>query len=257
MVGGRGIPGGAGGRGKGRARAGWRRIAEAQGETTVAAAAAAAVVRGGGWMCGDLVSNHGTTGRASIEREQRPGHPAPSSPSLGTMSVRRCGAGANQPDPTHRTTALLRLHLRTVSTDRPPSPSASSFSSSSSSFAAFSCARPRPLPSPLAAAAAAAAAAATAAVTPLPPSARHPLLPTAVLRLPNRHPLPRPQAATAEATHTHTHTHTAIPMSSSLFPAVPNLGQSREILMPSSDGRNAARSALSILDRDASRKTYR
>ena len=28
--------------------------------------------RKGGWMCGDLVSNHGTTGRASIERGRGP-----------------------------------------------------------------------------------------------------------------------------------------------------------------------------------------
>lgn len=128
MVGSRGIPEGE--------RAGWRRIAEAQGE------AAAAVARRGGWMCGDLVSNHGTTGRASIERaEARPSYP------ILSFAWNHVGAGVVlvQTNPTQPTgLTLLRLHLR-VSTDRPPPPpppppapslSTSSFASSSS-FTAY------------------------------------------------------------------------------------------------------------------------
>lgn len=72
-------------------------------------------------MCGDLVSNHGTTGRASIEREQRPGHPAPSSPSLGTMSVRWCGVGVPvQTNPT-QPTGLRSPSPAPPRLNRPPS----------------------------------------------------------------------------------------------------------------------------------------
>lgn len=109
--------------------AGWRRIAEAQGE------AAAAVARGGGWMCGDLVSNHGTTGRASIERaEARPSYP------ILSFAWNHVGAGVVlvQTNPTQPTgLTLLRLHLR-VSTDRPPPPPPPAPSLSTSSFASFS-----------------------------------------------------------------------------------------------------------------------
>lgn len=100
-------------------------------------------------MCGDLVSNHGTTGRASIERaEARPSYP------ILSFAWSHVGAGANQPNPTQPDgLSLLRLHLR-VSTNRPPSFSFSS-SPSSSYFSS----------------------------SPLPPSACHPLLPTAVLFL--------------------------------------------------------------------------
>ena len=73
-------------------------------------------------MCGDLVSNHGTTGRASIERaEARPSYPILS---FAWSHVGAGGAGANQPNPTQPNggLSLLRLHLR-VSTNRPPPPS--------------------------------------------------------------------------------------------------------------------------------------
>lgn len=90
-------------------------------------------------MCGDLVSNHGTTGRASIERaEARPSYP------ILSFAWNHVGAGVVlvQTNPTQPTgLTLLRLHLR-VSTDRPPPPpppapslSTSSFASSSSSTA--------------------------------------------------------------------------------------------------------------------------
>jgi len=117
---------------------GWRRIAEAQGE-------AAVVARGGGWMCGDLVSNHGTTGRASIERaEARPSYP------ILSFAWNHVGAGVVlvQTNPTQPTgLTLLRLHLR-VSTDRPPPPAPSLSTSSFSSSSSPSPARPGPLPSP-------------------------------------------------------------------------------------------------------------
>lgn len=115
-----------------RGGAGWRRIAEAQGEV------AAAVARGGGWMCGDLVSNHGTTGRASIERaEARPSYP------ILSFAWNHVGAGVVlvQTNPTQPTgLTLLRLHLR-VSTDRSSFASFSSstaYCSSSSSSSSFS-----------------------------------------------------------------------------------------------------------------------
>lgn len=103
-------------------------------------------------MCGDLVSNHGTTGRASIERaEARPSYPILS---FAWSHVGAGGAGANQPNPTDslsfactsasQPTALLLLLLLPI-----PPPSL-------------------PTSHPL---------------TPLPPSACHPLLPTAVLFL--------------------------------------------------------------------------
>lgn len=93
-------------------------------------------------MCGDLVSNHGTTGRASIERaEARPSYP------ILSFAWNHVGAGVVlvQTNPTQPTgLTLLRLHLR-VSTDRPPPPpppapslSTSSFASSSSSAAYYS-----------------------------------------------------------------------------------------------------------------------
>lgn len=66
-------------------------------------------------MCGDLVSNHGTTGRASIERaEARPSYP------ILSFAWNHVGAGVVlvQTNPTQPTgLTLLRLHLR-VSTDR-------------------------------------------------------------------------------------------------------------------------------------------
>lgn len=203
--------------------AGWRRIAEAQGEAVTAAAASASVAtaaaRRGGWMCGDLVSNHGTTGRASIERaEARPSYP------ILSFAWNHVGAGVVlvQTNPTQPTgLALLRLHLR-VSTDRPPPPSlcTSSFSYISSFhhrlllvlvLSSFSISSyyyhvtttttttattttttitiTTTTTTTAAATAAAAAvttttttiAVAAAAVTPLPPSVYHPLLPTAVL----------------------------------------------------------------------------
>lgn len=134
---------------------------------------------------------------APLSSEQRPGHPTPSSPSLGTMSVLVwCWCKPTQPNPPDSlsfacTSAsqpstlllcllLLRSPLPPLPPPLPPPPTA----------------RPRPRPHPLpspspfttatattTAAATAAAAAATAAVTPLPPSAYHPLLPTAVLYL--------------------------------------------------------------------------
>lgn len=184
-------------------------------------------------MCGDLVSNHGTTGRASIEREQRPGHPAPSSPSLGTMSVRWCGVGVPvQTNPT-QPTGLRSPSPAPPRLNRPPSFALLLLlfhllvliflrrlllcSSSSSSFSTT-------LPPLTTAAAAGATTAAAVAVTPLPPSACHPLLPTAVLRfhlllhlvlphpsfgLPNHHLLllSCPQATSAAATHTYVYAH--------------------------------------------------
>lgn len=97
-------------------------------------------------MCGDLVSNHGTTGRASIERaEARPSYP------ILSFAWNHVGAGVVlvQTNPTQPTgLTLLRLHLR-VSTDRPPSPppapslstsfsSSTAYCSSSSSSSSFS-----------------------------------------------------------------------------------------------------------------------
>ena len=95
-----------------------------------------------------------------------------------------CGAGANQPNPTHRTHSpspapprlnrpflllllLLRFPLPPSSPSLPPSPTARP--------------RPHPLPSPPPFTTATATTTAAAAVTPLPPLACHPLLPTAVL----------------------------------------------------------------------------
>lgn len=93
------------------------------------------MARGGGWMCGDLVSNHGTTGRASIERaEARPSYP------ILSFAWNHVGAGVVlvQTNPTQPTgLTLLRLHLR-VSTDRPPPPPPPAPSLSTSSFASFS-----------------------------------------------------------------------------------------------------------------------
>lgn len=86
-------------------------------------------------MCGDLVSNHGTTGRASIERaEARPSYP------ILSFAWNHVGAGVVlvQTNPTQPTgLTLLRLHLR-VSTDRPPPPPPPAPSLSTSSFASFS-----------------------------------------------------------------------------------------------------------------------
>lgn len=66
-------------------------------------------------MCGDLVSNHGTTGRASIERaEARPSYPIPSpfawSHVGGTSGTG--GTGANQPNP------MLLSHALSYSSSR-------------------------------------------------------------------------------------------------------------------------------------------
>lgn len=162
-------------RGRGGGYGGWRRIAEAQGET------AAAVARGGGWMCGDLVSNHGTTGRASIERaEARPSYP------ILSFAWNHVGAGVVlvQTNPTQPTgLTLLRLHLR-VSTDRPPPPAPSLSTSSFSTSSSPSPARPGPLPSPppLTTTTATTTTTTIAAVA-LPLLLCHPLLPTAVLCL--------------------------------------------------------------------------
>lgn len=133
-------------------------------------------------MCGDLVSNHGTTGRASIERaEARPSYPI-LSPSLGAMSV-LVQTNPTQPNPTDslsfgctsasQPTALppspspplpplptshpLLYHPRLAThCYLPPYSSSYSFSSSSSSsstyycFSSSSCLRPSPLkPTPL------------------------------------------------------------------------------------------------------------
>lgn len=73
------------------------------------------VGEGVGWMCGDLVSNHGTTGRASIERaEARPSYPIPSpfawSHVGGTSGTG--GTGANQPNP------MLLSHALSYSSSR-------------------------------------------------------------------------------------------------------------------------------------------
>ena len=66
-------------------------------------------------MCGDLVSNHGTTGRASIERaEARPFPPSPPHTPFTWSHVG--GTGANQPNP------MLSSHLS------PPLASSLSFS---------------------------------------------------------------------------------------------------------------------------------
>lgn len=133
---------------------------------------------------------------APLSSEQRPGHPTPSSPSLGTMSVLVwCWCKPTQPNPpdslsfactsASQPTALLLHHLLLLRSPLPPSPP---------SLPLPPTARPRPRPHPLpspppfttatatAAAATTAAAAATAAVTPLPPSACHPTA-TAVLYL--------------------------------------------------------------------------
>lgn len=99
------------------------------------------MARRGGWMCGDLVSNHGTTGRASIERaEARPSYP------ILSFAWNHVGAGVVlvQTNPTQPTgLTLLRLHLRVSTVHPPPLPpapslSTSSFASSSSSTAYYS-----------------------------------------------------------------------------------------------------------------------
>lgn len=161
---------------------------------------------------------------APLSSEQRPGHPTPSSPSLGTMSVLVwCWCKPTQPNPpdslsfactsaSQPTALLLLLLLRSplppLPPPLPPPPTTRP--------------RPHPLPSPppfTTATATTTAAAAAAAVTPLPPSACHPLLPTAVLYLhllllvllpssfglPNYYPPPPLPRTSSEVTHTRTY----------------------------------------------------
>lgn len=95
---------------------GWKRITEAGDGSEEG---------GGGWMCGDLVSNHGTTGRAFIERaEARPSYPILS---FTWSHVGAGGAGANQPNPTQRTLSPSPAPPRLNQPSSSPS-SSSSFS---------------------------------------------------------------------------------------------------------------------------------
>ncbi|KAL0115167.1 hypothetical protein PUN28_010639 [Cardiocondyla obscurior] len=160
---------------------------------------------------------------APLSSEQRPGHPTPSSPSLGTISF-----------------ALhFLLRLLPLPPTRP---------------------RPHPLPSPppfttatatTTVATATAAASATPAVTPLPPSTCHPLLPTAVLCLhlpllvflPSFFGLPNYPSRVPASPHTlnllrsnaYKRVHLAFSSFSSLslalFAAITNRSQSRKILI--------------------------
>jgi hypothetical protein len=80
----------------------------------------------------------------------------------------------------------------------------------------------------------------------LPPTACY-LPPSFASQTTTTTPLPTPPPRSRHCwgdAHIHTHTRApspSMPMSSSLFPAVPNLGQSREILIPSSDRRGTPR----------------
>lgn len=229
-------------------------------------------------MCGDLVSNHGTTGRASIERAEARPSSAPSS-SLRLEPCRCwCGAATNPTHWTRRSPSPAPPRLNRP-TDRPPPPpppppsapslTTSSFVYSSSSSVAscsssyyynryyrccccycrcyyytlyyhcgyyyyyYYCH--------------------VAAVTPLPPSACHPLLPTprcspsppptttASRSLASRPSKPSPAhhspRATAKAMHTHTHapnTSRLLVLVIGVVRAFRSNPQPRPILMPSS-----------------------